>query len=82
MKTVRRESLNVKGNGSGTRDQGPGTGMSAGTTTPACGHPSLSRRGVAQTKCPSTGVPVDVNVCIVNKTRNVRGCKMCLEVGI
>ena len=43
-------------------------------------QPPLKLRGGV--KCPVTGVPIDPNVCLVNKTRGVRGCPMCLEVGI
>ena len=33
-------------------------------------------------KCPDSGAPIDINVCMVNKTRMRRGCVECTEVGM
>lgn len=32
--------------------------------------------------CPSSGMHMDLSVCIVRKTRMLKGCVTCTEVGI
>ena len=67
------------GSGKMTRDMKIGRGMACHAPTKAAPD---RPRGIGMFKCPDSGAPIDINVCMVNKTRMRRGCVECTEVGI